>query len=1684
MKNLSKIVLIMLVLFCALLLSVRADALEVGINESYTVTDSVYGYELYLNTEGAEPIFKADRLGEVIDFIIERSAVGDVCFSDIEAAEEVCFDSGSYTLSGSVRMSGSYGIVIDGAAIKFSGLKTSLERGSVRLKRGKLDIAKSDIFSESYALNMDYSSDAALFLESGNISSTFAGGAINIKHGTVRISGGKIESAGGAAIVNSSTLIMQGNPEIIGEDFDIVTSTPPILCENSSSYTGKVKIKYDSDFEKGKVFIVAYGASPESEGQIELYDRLGRERRVKYYESFSGISERNFLTAYLPYEIKIEMEEKTEAQYYLEGEEIILPEPEKRTGYEFFGWRVGDIDGELYEPTLPIESDIVLYPSYTLKAPSFLFSSLSFVYDKNEHFLSLSELSHPLMSDGIMSYRWYKDGNELSLYGDKIALKNVADSGKYKCLFTFSHKSSSVTVETPEISVEILKCVIDVPEIPFVYYNGEARSPELYSISLYEVERVSASDAGVYPVKIKLTDSANYSFNGTDNAEISVDFIIKKAENRWLEPPTLRDVYSWEKVSPLGAALFGDVKYLFSATEDGEYTAAVPEKIGSYYMKASVSETDNYKGLESAPVRFSILSDSVESLHVARKSDICDYVAFDLFKTDGMQVVARYVSGKEEMLSASDIEIEYHNGKTLLFGDKTVILRYGGITVLHSVSVSKAEYDVSKITFENLEFEYSGEYKSPSFLGELPTGLDGIPLRAVINGGGKGVGSYGVTLEFFSDSTNYRIPTSLEAIMTITPRTVEIFWENTRFVYDGAAKCPTAYYFDISGKKVVLEVSGARSYAGEYEALAKMSGENYRAENATAKFLISRADYDLSTIFWTSSSLVYNGSEQSVTLCGLPDGVFVIGYSDNRATEAGKYIANVTLSYDVNNYNPPKIEPFEWAIIPAEYDMSGVSFPDAVYEYDGAEHFPCLSGALPVGADGSAPSYELSGGVTNVSEGRVRIIISFVSGSKNYNAPKEMECYIEITPKPVSVEWENFTFTYTSMLFSPSATALECDVIVLGAESEAGKHTATAKSLDSNYTVVNFECDFEILKAENQWSTAPGIDGIYSSGTLAPRGESTFGETYYLFSSDKLNTVDTPTSAGIYYFKAKSDGDNNHFPMESEWIEFEIIAVVPTEFFVELSKTEFLTLEQLSKSDFEAFVKNNDGSVVRVPYEYITVVYQEGEHLAFFDTSVKFSYLDFLAEADVTVKKRDYDLSAVFWQGTRGVYDGKEKNAEIIGLPDGVSVISYTGNGNKNAGLYIISAVLSYDSENYNKPNVEDVIMTIEKQTVTVKDIPSAEYNTKALFPEIEPSELYSYEASGNVNAGIYGVKFVLTDKENYIFENGKDTLYKDFKITKRKLTVRISDVEIYLFGKQSDVGYEIIDGELLFGDVLSCSYDIKDGGIFASFDSQNYEIEVIGGKVNESNRLSPEDTEKFILIVIILILCIIATVVIITNRKKISAFYSRVFARENDFIPSMPVVAEKEDKNPLTPEKREEKNETRIPTEAEIAEKHEITTEVFNEQEAESEAAEAEDEPMEEAGDYLEDEVTTAIDVSYADSVITDSLARDLIRRDGDIETEGTKRGIINVDTLSRSFLSGERVDINLLKEKSLIPYDTGYIKVLARGIIDKPLTVYANDFSLSAVKMIALAGGKSIKANTVTKGKSHAKGNFNKRT
>ena len=76
--------------------------------------------------------------------------------------------------------------------------------------------------------------------------------------------------------------------------------------------------------------------------------------------------------------------------------------------------------------------------------------------------------------------------------------------------------------------------------------------------------------------------------------------------------------------------------------------------------------------------------------------------------------------------------------------------------------------------------------------------------------------------------------------------------------------------------------------------------------------------------------------------------------------------------------------------------------------------------------------------------------------------------------------------------------------------------------------------------------------------------------------------------------------------------------------------------------------------------------------------------------------------------------------------------------------------------------------------------------------------------------------------------------------------------------------------------------------------------------------------------------------------------------------------------------------------------------------------------------------------------------------------EGRGGMRGHINIDTLAAHFEPYAHVTLEAMKAKKLGPARVTRVKVLARGVLDKPLFVEAQDFSLDAVKMILLVGGR----------------------
>jgi large subunit ribosomal protein L15 len=67
----------------------------------------------------------------------------------------------------------------------------------------------------------------------------------------------------------------------------------------------------------------------------------------------------------------------------------------------------------------------------------------------------------------------------------------------------------------------------------------------------------------------------------------------------------------------------------------------------------------------------------------------------------------------------------------------------------------------------------------------------------------------------------------------------------------------------------------------------------------------------------------------------------------------------------------------------------------------------------------------------------------------------------------------------------------------------------------------------------------------------------------------------------------------------------------------------------------------------------------------------------------------------------------------------------------------------------------------------------------------------------------------------------------------------------------------------------------------------------------------------------------------------------------------------------------------------------------------------------------------------------------------------------VVNLDTLTAKFEAGTIVTPELLRERGLVSARQRPVKVLARGEVDRALTIRAHKFSGKAAEKIAAAGG-----------------------
>lgn len=116
----------------------------------------------------------------------------------------------------------------------------------------------------------------------------------------------------------------------------------------------------------------------------------------------------------------------------------------------------------------------------------------------------------------------------------------------------------------------------------------------------------------------------------------------------------------------------------------------------------------------------------------------------------------------------------------------------------------------------------------------------------------------------------------------------------------------------------------------------------------------------------------------------------------------------------------------------------------------------------------------------------------------------------------------------------------------------------------------------------------------------------------------------------------------------------------------------------------------------------------------------------------------------------------------------------------------------------------------------------------------------------------------------------------------------------------------------------------------------------------------------------------------------------------------------------------------------------------------------------VEEAPPEVMPEIVEHIDAEEADAMISDSLAMKTANYESG--AGHGQQGIINIGVLDANFNANDVITLAVLKEKGLMSKKVGRMKVLADGMLNKPLTIKSESYSIQAIKMIELTGGTVI--------------------
>lgn len=321
-----------------------------------------------------------------------------------------------------------------------------------------------------------------------------------------------------------------------------------------------------------------------------------------------------------------------------------------------------------------------------------------------------------------------------------------------------------------------------------------------------------------------------------------------------------------------------DVSALGGATFDGDYKDGFPYAV---YAQGGILISTNKD----------IVYDG---------SPVAEGVDFTVEGTDGVTLTYSYKVESDD---------EFTAGLPTNAGDYTVyVYALNGekqfISMVFDITIAKATYDMSGITFADDRVTYDGEAHSIEIAGTLPDGVSvSYDVSYKVN-----AGEYTVTATFTGDSANYNAIPDMRAKLTIAKADYDmsdITFEGGSFTYDGQA-----HSLVISGNLPtgvsVTYAGNDKTNAGEYTVTATFVGDydNYIAiPDITATLTIAKA-----APAYTAPTDLTVVAEGTLADIALPEGW---AWKDGTVqfAEAGEYKAvAIYMPADTANYNPVEVE--------------------------------------------------------------------------------------------------------------------------------------------------------------------------------------------------------------------------------------------------------------------------------------------------------------------------------------------------------------------------------------------------------------------------------------------------------------------------------------------------------------------------------------------------------------------------------------------------------------------------------------------------------------------------------------------------------------------------------------------------------------------------------------------------------